>query len=1396
MNINNIEDRFTNVNPYPKDNFNILKTEMNGKLVDHRSEIINKVNNHDILIIVAGTGSGKTTQIPQFFYKNPKYAKQAYYDKTLKKKIGKRIIISIPKKISTIGTAEFVARQIAQNELQNTKFAGKYYKDEKEAQQIGLENYVGYSVRNDTWRNNKTVIEYMTDGMVINEFQKDPYLSDISLILLDEVHERSINNDILMGLIPDVIESRRVNNMDPLKCIIMSATLDEKAFMDHFKNLKNIKVCEEIYNVPGVQNEIITKFINNPIPTNESTISTIIKYVIDFHSMKNVKEKIELSILVFLSTKKEIILFCEQLNEYINQKKIYDMDVFPLYANLPRDDQIAATNGVNKGKRKVIVSTNYAEASVTIPNLFLVIDTGFKLESSYDPILNLNTLLKTNIDKAAANQRKGRAGRENVINPKYHLKPPEKFFTFQKEITKKIPGLCWRLYTNDKFNELKNTSDPTILREEISSKYLFLKTLNKDPKNFNWMTPPDKDQLSRAEHILTALGALNENKEITNQGKVMARFNSLEPMHSVILLSSKNYNCQRKALSLVAILSTIDNFENLYIYDYTDLSQQEIKEYRSKVNDKLDALVDRDSDKNSTKIMSDHLKVLAIFEAYLRKLYTKDVLIDNFKKKEELQEQIREEIRKEIQEIRKEYEDEEYYEELEKQGIFEEEGEFFKEIFQEKLKIKSEELASENITEWCKERYLNEQTLNSISAQRNKLLKLYVNLHIEVHRNKFGEEKNKKELENLKKNITKAIEYDGDNNGVDSIRKCMLQGYFLNIAQWNDEENKYEVINMSELPKESLAMPYFTSLVSRYTKENKKTNKKIQYPKYICYDTFMYKETDNNNLLDNKENKEKTNKTLNNCSEVNINDLLEVAPDNYFEDYINVKKVKKVDKVEEVKKVASVDEKDNSNDRIIDRLFEKRFTGLKRLKIKSPDKNSQFKALAYHLKGNMDKFLNIKILIFNELNHHLCKYHAANIDDYKKYFLNNTDHYLEAYYNEDYFYNIEGDLRTLQAAANIFEKTIVNLLYKKETKSLEYTIISPEIDTNSWEQPFEIIYICKDETETYSPVISTITEDERSKLLNSLDLTNNLYVRNTYHGLLTPRSNISLNEQEVKDSKINKFNIINYERKKSLESLFRWDDNKIIYLDAYQGGDPERLTYNACVLLSMVISATYVFEGKDITSKRIKDIINIEAPNIIKKLQEKNFDYKVGDFYEQDHILDILTQLDEFSHNTKDKFSDLTNNISITGFNIFDFKHIERMMTVMRLKNTLNKKTGCSFIFANEVEHAITILYESSHPHREKWIIIDTLRDELLVNNNTNLLGNPVRSGTMAICIDALTLHSYLMYYLTKKLSKNENYKSKLIDDMERDPTYNEDYQISLDSDLRNFSAYIFSLQT
>jgi len=1369
----------TEINPYPDENFRILIKKDSDGTPTAKREITELLDLHDILIIVAGTGSGKTTQIPQFFYNNPNYAQKKI--KIYKKgeriidQKGKRIIISIPKKISTVSTAKFVATQIAQKEFYAKN--NRYYKQKhiKDAEKFGLQNFVGYSVRDNTCRNDKTVVEYMTDGMVINEFQKDPNLSDISLILLDEVHERTVGNDILMGLIPEVIKNRKENNLEPLKCIIMSATLDEDLFLKHFRNFgEGIRVYEKIYRVPGKQNEVITCY--SPPQTNNILIDTI-AIVHDIHNKENVKNMPELSILVFLTTPKEITDFCNLLNSYNDDMNIHNMNVLPLHASLNYTDQQAATDSEMKdNKRKVIVSTNYAEASVTIPNLFFVIDSGFALETKYDATLNLHGLIKSHIDKAAADQRQGRAGREFKDIPQELKEQKKKFYDFQKN-TQHIPGVCFRVYPRERFNnEFKKTSDPKILREEISSHYLFLKTLNKDPEKFMWMQDPSEEQFLRAVQILQDLGALDTEKNITNKGKAMARFVSLKPIHSAILLSSFKYNCKNKALSLVAILSTVEKFDKLYIKDpnFSNFTKEQKTEYTTKQNQRLDALLALEDNDEKKIIMSDHIKVLAIYEAYSRIKNMKDINKRNYKK--ELLDETKEEVENELMEkIINDLGEDTLNNMLEVEENLEQFKKEFQEEVQKELKIKledkSEELASNKITKWCEERYLNEETLKLISIQRKKILKIFTDICLE---NSIGEE----EIDvKIKKKIIQSIDNDGTNDGYNSIIKCMLHGFFLNIAKWSDKDRKYEVINMSGLPQESLAMPSFESLVSRFPKDRKKQKEKPIYPKYICYDKFMYFENPNVNLLDNKDNVEQSKKILSNCSEVNIDDLLTAAPNNYFKDYMTVSAAEK--------STTSTDQKaatDRINDRIND-LLKNQFNNLEVLRINSDDNNSQFKALAYQLTGDMNKFPIIKSRIFTEINNNLLKYNITDAANVNKYNYDNSS---------AEFLNVKGDLRTLQAAASIYKKKIINFLYKKgndnEKESLDYEVISPRIETlSSWE-PFQIIYICKDERGTYNPVIST-ADTEIEKLLND---------SNIYHSLsITPRRDRSLSSDDTEldelgvianDRAMNEFDITNYGYKSNLELLFEWPGNNIILLDTYQGKN--KLTTNGCILLTMIISATYIFEGIDITQERIKKIINTDAPNIISKLEDKKV-YTPGIFYIQDQIYDIInTYIKNFNdlpfpRNTKYNFSDLT--LDISGYDIFNANHIENMMTIMKDAYSPNKKVGCSFQYCNQVAHAITILYE----YPDNWIIIDTLNSEPLIKTDDD--DKRLSSGTtMTRCKGSLTLHTYLMYYLTNKLSKskNANHKIKFVKDREQDPMY----ITHTHDDVRNFSAYIFSL--
>lgn len=1079
------------------------------------------------------------------------------------------------------------------------------------------------------------------------------------------------------------------------------------------------------------------------------------------------------------------------------------MVVLPLYAGLSSDEQEKATKTKYDNHRKVIVSTNFAEASVTISNLFYVIDPGFANVASYNATLNRYEICKIGIDKAAANQRKGRAGREFVpYNTKdYKYNEFDKIimdFTDKEKLKpedRNIPGFCDRLYTMDYFTNFKETSDPKILSEELSTNYLKLKALDKDPRTFMWMTSPSEDQFSRAETILVALGAIESegSKNITIKGKMMARF-PLKPSYSVILIHSLNreYACTKKALSLISILSALEKIDNLYITEYPDyLSDDELKKYKkeltNKQNEQLDALIPYgDDNTNTQKITSDHIKLLAIYEDYLDIKNSSNAIKKNSEKK--LREKIERETREEL-----EIKDESL-------SLL---NDKFKIVLETKLKNNSDEFkelenkSEDDVKKWCESKYLNKNELDKISIQRKKLLNILVDICAEIS----GVAKHPKWNKSTKQEYTRYIDANDAYDSYNSIQKCILTSYFLNIAKWDIGKKRYKVLNQSNDTTESLAMPHSNSLVSRFPKKRRSNaNEQIMWPKYICYDTFMLYEASNNNLIDNKENKPDTVQFLLNCSEIKIKDMLKFAPDYFSTDYFKTNlDSEELDYLESLIRKdldysKSVDSKDGANG-VNDIL--KRKHNLESIPIDSSDKNSQFKALAYHIgkKPSMDNFMDIKIEIFEEIKRYPNKYDILDINHYTK----NNNSYLNEYdyYSSDVFFNIEGDLRTLRAAANIFKKKIVIFYYSKEYKNLDFDIISPKTE-KVWEQPFEIIYICKNEQESYGPVISRVKKELFSSLLDSKKLLLKFKKDDSY----SDSDYDSDSDSEVKQNlAIYEFNKLNYEKHKTtFNLLFQFPENQIIFLDTYQGNTSKSpLTKNGCVLLSIIISATYVFEGISITKERIEQIINIDTPNVINKIRDINTNlYKPGVFYEQTSIESILIEhikkFDNVEYNksdsNKEKFADLE--ITFTGINILNPEHIARMITEMTNANSVNQKVGCSFQFSNQIGHAITILYEpySKSNTRGKWIVIDTLKSKSLVENSYG------DSGTMTICVDDSTLIAYLKYYFTNAISMKDGdkYAIELGNALINDPTSMSDTEYG--KDIRNFSAHIFSLST
>ncbi|KAJ7774724.1 P-loop containing nucleoside triphosphate hydrolase protein [Mycena metata] len=371
---------------------------------------------NQIIVMVGETGSGKTTQIPQFV---------AYSDLPHTK--GKLVACTQPRRVAAMSVAKRVA-------------------DEMDVQ---LGRQVGYSIRfEDMTEPGTTFLKYMTDGMLLREAMNDPELARYSTIILDEAHERTLATDILMGLLKALARKR-----SDLKIIIMSATLDALKFQKYF-SLKSTETAP-LFKVPGRTFPVEVFYTQEPEP---DYVEAAIRTVLMIHRAEEQGD-----VLLFLTGEEEIEDACRKIkaeaDDLINQDPdaVGPLTCIPLYSSLPPQQQqrifdpapAARTSGGPPG-RKIVVSTNIAETSLTIDGIVYVVDPGFSKQKVYNPRIRVESLLVSPISKASAQQRAGRAGRTR-------------------------PGKCFRLYTEKDFmNELEEQTHPEILRSNLSNVVLEL----------------------------------------------------------------------------------------------------------------------------------------------------------------------------------------------------------------------------------------------------------------------------------------------------------------------------------------------------------------------------------------------------------------------------------------------------------------------------------------------------------------------------------------------------------------------------------------------------------------------------------------------------------------------------------------------------------------------------------------------------------------------------------------------------------------------------------------------------------------------------------------------------------------------------------------------------------
>ncbi|KAJ2356816.1 DEAH-box ATP-dependent RNA helicase prp22 [Coemansia erecta] len=443
-----------------------------------REQFIEAVDKHQFLVAVGDTGSGKTTQLTQYLYEEG-FARRG------------RIGCTQPRRVAATSVAKRVAEEVGCR--------------------LGAE--VGYTIRYEDCTSPETKIKYCTDGMLIREILLDPDLRRYAVIMLDEAHERGLNTDVLFGLLKDVCQRR-----PDLKVIVTSATLDSEKFASYFNG------CP-IFTIPGRTFPVEVMFSREP---ETDYLDSALMTVMQIHLTEPPGD-----ILLFLTGQEEIDTTSEILYERMKAlgSMVPELIILPVYSSLPSEMQSRIFEPTPAGARKVVISTNIAETSVTIDGIYYVVDPGFVKQNTYDAKSGLDQLRVTPISQAQAKQRAGRAGRTG-------------------------PGKCYRLYTEAAFrNEMLPNSVPEIQRMNLAAMVLQLKAMGiNDLIGFDFMDPPPVQTLIASLELLHSLGALDNEGLLTRIGRKMAEF-PMSPELAKALLASVELGCSEEVLTIAAMLS-------------------------------------------------------------------------------------------------------------------------------------------------------------------------------------------------------------------------------------------------------------------------------------------------------------------------------------------------------------------------------------------------------------------------------------------------------------------------------------------------------------------------------------------------------------------------------------------------------------------------------------------------------------------------------------------------------------------------------------------------------------------------------------------------------------------------------------------------------------------------
>jgi len=446
-------------------------------VVEHREEILAAIREHSVVVVVSETGSGKTTQLPKMV------AEALGVD-------GGRIGCTQPRRIAAVSVAKRVAEEL----------------------QVPLGDFVGYQVRFEDKTSRATRIKFMTDGILLAETQGDRDLKQYEALILDEAHERSLNIDFLLGYVKGLIDRRK-----NLKLIISSATLDAGAFSEFFSNNG---IPAPVIVAPGRMFPVAEFFLP---PFDDEDLAHHVARGVDYL----VEVEPSGDVLIFLPGEREI----RECADVLEGRNYRGTEVLPLFARLGLGDQQRVFNPGNK--RRLILATNVAETSLTIPRIACVIDSGIARVSRWSPGKGVQRLQVEPVSQASARQRKGRCGRVR-------------------------DGVCVRLYEETELTERPEFTDPEIRRSSLAGVILRMKALGlPEIGEFPFLDPPAPKAVAEGYRTLREVGALDMDKRLTDYGRQIARL-PVDPRLGRMLIEARKEHCLAEVLPIVAALESSD----------------------------------------------------------------------------------------------------------------------------------------------------------------------------------------------------------------------------------------------------------------------------------------------------------------------------------------------------------------------------------------------------------------------------------------------------------------------------------------------------------------------------------------------------------------------------------------------------------------------------------------------------------------------------------------------------------------------------------------------------------------------------------------------------------------------------------------------------------------------